>query len=75
MKENKSTIIGFVLMTLVFVGFLFYSNYQAKKQQEAQVAAQIEQLAEQASQALNTPAEEQAEKADANSGATATKAT
>ena len=70
MKENKSTIIGFVLMTLVFVGFLFYSNYQAKKQQEAQVEAQIEQLAEQASQALNTPAEQQA---DAKSGATETK--
>ena len=60
MKENKSTIIGFVLMTLVFVGFLFYSNYQAKKQQEAQVEAQIEQLAEQASKALDTPAEQKA---------------
>ncbi len=61
MKENKSTIIGFVLMTLVFVGFLFYSNYQTKKQQEAQVEAQIEQLAEQASKALDTPAEQKAE--------------
>ncbi len=58
MKENKSTIIGFVLMTLVFVGYMFYANYQTKKQQEAQAAAQIEQLAEQASKALDTPAEE-----------------
>ena len=66
MKENKSTIIGFVLMTLVFVGYMFYANYQAKKQQEAQAVAQIEQLAEQASQALDTPAE------DAVSGATNT---
>ena len=65
MKENKSTIIGFVLMTLVFVGFLFYSNYETKKQQEAQVEAQIEQLAEQASKALDTPAEH-------NNGATST---
>ena len=67
MKENKSTIIGFVLMTLVFVGYMFYANYQAKKQQEAQISTQIEQLAEQASQALDTPAE------DAVSGATKTK--
>ncbi|MBO7220057.1 MAG: membrane protein insertase YidC [Alistipes sp.] len=60
MKENKSTIIGFVLMTLVFVGYMFYANHQAQKQQEAQTAAQIEQLAEQASKALDTPAEQQA---------------
>ena len=66
MKENKSTIIGFVLMTLVFVGYMFYANHQAQKQQEAQIAAQVEQLAEQASQALDTPAE------DAVSGATKT---
>ena len=66
MKENKSTIVGFVLMTLVFVGYMFYANHQAEKQQEAQTAAQIEQLAEQASQALTTPAE------DAVSGATKT---
>ena len=61
MKENKSTIIGFVLMTLVFVGYMFYANYQAKKQQEAQTAAQIEQLAEQASKALDTPTEQREE--------------
>ncbi len=61
MKENKSTIIGFVLMTLVFVGYMFYANYQAQKQQEAQMAAQVEQLAEQASQALDTPTEQEAE--------------
>ena len=66
MKENKSTIIGFVLMTLVFVGYMFYANHQAQKQQETQMAAQVEQLAEQASQALDTPAE------DAVSGATKT---
>ena len=61
MKENKSTIIGFVLMTLVFVGYMFYANHQAQKQQETQMAAQVEQLAEQASQALDTTAEQKAE--------------
>ena len=61
MKENKSTIIGFVLMTLVFVGYMFYANHQAQKQQEAQMAAQVEQVAEQASQALDTPAEQKVE--------------
>ena len=49
MKQNKSTIIGFVLMTLIFVGYIVYANFQAKKQQQA---VQIEQLAEQASKAL-----------------------
>ena len=67
MKENKSTIIGLVLMTLVFVGYMFYANHQAKKQQEAQMSAQIEQFAEQASQALDTPAEQTAEIADTKS--------
>ena len=61
MKENKSTIIGFILMTLVFVGYMFYANYQAQKQQEQQVAAQIEQFADQASKALDTPAEQNIE--------------
>jgi len=67
MKENKSTIIGFILMTLVFVGYMFYANYQAQKQQEAQMAAQVEQLAEQASQALDTPAEQKTEIVDQKS--------
>ena len=65
MKENKSTIIGFVLMTLVFVGYMFYANYQGKKQQELQAEAQIEQLAEQASKAL-----EPTTQADHSTGAT-----
>ena len=72
MKENKSTIIGFVLMTLVFVGYMFYANYQAQKQQEAQMAAQVEQLAEQASQALDTPAEQKTEIVDQKSKKVAT---
>ena len=67
MKENKSTIIGFVLMTLVFVGYMFYANCQAQKQQEAQTTAQIEQLAEQASKALDTPAEQRVESTIADS--------
>ena len=59
MKENKSTVIGFALMTLVFVGYIFYANYQSKKQQEELVAAQIEQFAEQASKALDTTTADQ----------------
>ena len=47
MKNNKSSIIGFVLMTLVFVGYMVYANYQGAKQQEAQQAAKAEQLAQQ----------------------------
>ncbi len=58
MKENRYTIIGFVLMTLVFVGYIFYSNYEMKKYNEEQALLQAEQLIEQASQPLNTPAEE-----------------
>ena len=60
MKENKYTIIGFVLMTLVFVGYMFYSNYEMQKYNEQQAIAQAEQLVEQASQPLATPAEEKA---------------
>ncbi len=58
MKENKSTIIGFILMTLVFVGYIVYANFQAQKQQEEQRKAQIEQIAEQASQALSAQPEQ-----------------
>ena len=65
MKENKSTVIGFALMTLVFVGYIFYANYQSKKQQEELTTAQIEQFAEQASKALETTT-------DQNTGATLT---
>ena len=54
MKNNKSTIIGFILMTLVFVGYMLYAGNQAQKQQEAQRAAHIEQLATQATQATES---------------------
>ncbi len=54
MKDNKSTIIGFILMTLVFVGFMFYNQHQHQKQQEARKAAIVEQVADNASQALST---------------------
>ena len=61
MKDNKFTIIGFVLMTLVFVGYLFYSNHEMKKYNEEQALIQAEQLLEQASQPLDTPAEQKVE--------------
>ena len=54
MKNNKSSIIGFVLMTLVFVGYMIYANYQGAKQQEAQQAAKAEQLAQQPITETNT---------------------
>ena len=60
MKENKYTIIGFVLMTLVFAGYMFYSNHELQKYNEQQAIAQAEQLIEQAAQPVATPAEEQA---------------
>ena len=41
MKQNRSTIIGFVLMTLIFVGYIIYANYQAQKQQQAQIIEQV----------------------------------
>ena len=55
MKSNKSAIIGVVLMTLVFMGYMMYSSYQAEKRQEFQNAAKAEQLAKQAT--TTTPAE------------------
>lgn len=60
MKENKHTIIGFALMTLVFVGYIFYSNYELKKYNEEQALYQAQELAEAASEALDTPAEQEA---------------
>ena len=53
MKNNKSSIIGFILMTLVFVGYMIYANYQGRKQQEAQQAAKLEQLAQQPQEVNN----------------------
>ena len=43
MKQNKSTIIGFILMTLIFAGYMIYANYQAKKQAELQIEQTVEQ--------------------------------
>ena len=54
MKQNKSTIIGFVLMTLIFAGYMIYANYQAKKQAELQIEQTVEQ-------AVSTEAEQVAE--------------
>ena len=44
MKNNKSSIIGFVLMTLVFVAYMIYANYQGKKQLEAQQAIEKKEV-------------------------------
>lgn len=60
-NNSKQSIIGFVLITLVFAAYVIYNNYTLSKQREAQQEAAIEQLAEQASQALDTPAEQKAQ--------------
>ena len=75
MKENKSTIIGFILMTLVFIGYIVYANIQGKKQQEELKQAQMEQLAEKASQALAPQPEVKADEATPAAKAETTEAT
>lgn len=50
MKENKSTIIGFVLMTLVFIGYMLYSNYELQKRSEEQTLLQTEQVVEESAE-------------------------
>lgn len=50
MKENKSTIIGFVLMTLVFIGYVLYSNYELQKRSEEQTLLQTEQVVEESAE-------------------------
>ena len=58
---SKQTIIGFILITLVFAAYVVYNNYSLSKQREQQKVEAIEQLAEQASKALDTPAEQKAQ--------------
>ena len=41
MNNNKSTIIGFVLMTLVFVGYMIYATNQQQKQEAQKTTANI----------------------------------
>ena len=57
---NKQSIIGFILIGLLFFGYVMYNNYQMKKYGEQMVAEQTEQLAEAASEALE-PATETAQ--------------
>ncbi len=49
---NKQSIIGFILISLIFVGFIVYTNYEQSKYQQQIAEQQIEQFAEQASEAL-----------------------
>ncbi len=57
MNNNKQSIIGFVLISLVFLAYVVYNNYQQTKFQEQQMVEQAEQLAEQAEQPVETSAE------------------
>ena len=54
---NKQSIIGFVLIGLIFLGYMLYNNYQMKKYNEQLVVEQTEQLAQAASEALEPVAE------------------
>ncbi len=53
---NRQSIIGFILISLIFVGFVVYTNYEQSKYSRAVADGQIEQFAEQASQALEEAA-------------------
>ena len=46
MSNNKSTIIGFVLMTLVFVGYMIYAGNQQQKQEVQKSNAKTQQVAQ-----------------------------
>ena len=48
MNNNKSTIIGFVLMTLVFVGYMIYASNQQQKQEVQKSTVKTQQVAESA---------------------------
>ena len=52
--NNKKTIIGFVLMTLVFVGYMLYTNYQFNQENEQKAKAEQEQLATQPAPSATT---------------------
>ena len=52
--NNKKTIIGFVLMTLVFVGYMLYTNYQFNQENEQKAKAKQEQLATQPAPSATT---------------------
>ena len=39
MSSNKNTIIGFVLIALIFIGYVTYNNYEMSKQREAKALA------------------------------------
>ena len=52
--KNKKTIIGFVLMTLVFVGYMLYTNYQFNQENEQKAKAKQEQLATQPAPSATT---------------------
>ena len=67
--KNKQSIIGFILISLVFFAYVVYNNYQMEKYQEQQMVEQAEQLAEQVSQPVESATEESQE-AQATTGAT-----
>ena len=65
MKQNKSTIIGFVLMTLIFAAYMIYANYQAKQQAALQTEQTVEQQVATETEPVAEPAPTQTEVAKA----------
>ena len=73
MKDNKYTIIGFILMALVFAGYIIYSNYELSKQAEEQALSQIEKQIVEASKAGAINKQQAAEKSAQKSASTTKK--
>ena len=73
MKDNKYTIIGFILMALVFAGYIIYSNYELSKQAEEQALSQIEKQVVEASKAEAINKQQAAEKSAQKSASTTKK--
>lgn len=73
MKNNKYTIIGFILMALVFAGYIIYSNYELSKQAEEQALSQIEKQVVEASKAEAINKQQAAEKSAQKSASTTKK--
>jgi YidC/Oxa1 family membrane protein insertase len=61
--KNKQSIIGFVLIGLLFLGYMWYNGYKMEQRKEQAAQKQIEAMAEAASEALaptTTPTEQDA---------------
>lgn len=56
MNENKQSVIGFVLIALIFLGFMLYTNYEQSRYNASVAAQEALSLAEEASQPAESAA-------------------